>query len=134
MSLEVQKTHGNCCGHRSLGNLLCVMSEGDNRGKICIERRVPNSYEYKYSYVDLVAHLRKRKAFDRDYTGTTERGCAGYSWIVPSNSGYEDSAVALADEFRKHHYTIKLVDMGRNPKSGAVLTMYVATRTAQSDF
>lgn len=110
MGIEVKRTHGSCCGHRSIGYLQNVDAE---TGKI----------QKEYGNPILLSTLIKEH-YDNF------RPCALWSWI--SNGDTLQNANRLKAEFVKLGYTVVRQRGIENQKSGNTIYMYIAKRTAKS--
>lgn len=110
MGIEVTKTHGSCCGHRSIGNL----------GNVNVGTgRITRGYDG-----DILLKTLIREHYD----GAS--ACALWSWIATQDS--VPNGDRLRKEFEKLGYKVVRQTGLVNPKSGNTLYMYIAKRTAQS--
>lgn len=104
--MELEVTHGSCCGHRAIGSVYDINLK---TGKV--------QDEFDRS-VDLKTFI----------AGSSWRGlvCKTFSWIA--NDGQYKESAKLKSEFEKLKFTVRTANFGRNPKSGNLYHMRIAIK------
>lgn len=104
--MELETTHGGCCGHRAIGGVDGIdLKTG----------RISNENAWSCTLKDFII-------------GSSWRGhiCKTFSWIA--NDGQYKHSAKLKLEFEKLKFTVRTVNFGRNPKSGNLYHMRIAIK------